>query len=162
MKLVLMRHAEAVSVAGSDAERALTPRGLEQARETAQWLLQQFPPPAAGHASLQVFSSPYLRARQTGSIVAEVLRQPLLALSHVTPDDDARVALGAIEEAATAETVVVVTHMPLVATLSQWLEEGVLSAGRGFMLAEARVLEMAVPGPQAGTRLAQFAPGLGL
>lgn len=158
MKLVLMRHAEAVAVAGSDAERALTPRGLEQARETAQWLQQQLPVAA----SLQVFSSPYLRARQTGSIVAEVLQQPLLALSHVTPDDDARVALGAIEEAATAETVIVVTHMPLVASLSQWLEEGVLSAGRGFMLAEARVLTMDVPGPQAATRLAQFAPGLGL
>lgn len=157
-----MRHAEA-GVASHDAERALTARGLEQARETAAWLSQQLAVTTAVTASsLQVFSSPYLRARQTGSIVAEVLQQPLLALSHVTPDDDARRALAAIEEAATADCVIVVTHMPLVATLSQWLEEGVLSTGRGFMLAEARVLEMEIPGPAAATRLLQFAPGLSL
>lgn len=136
MKLVLIRHAEAESMRTSDAERALTARGHEQARQTAVWLKKML----EGQTP-QLLVSPYVRARQTAAAITEAMALEPQLLTELTPDVDPRHALRAIEECVMAETVVVVTHMPLVAALASWLESGTLSAGGGFMLAEARLLE---------------------
>lgn len=136
-----MRHAEAEGMRTSDAERALTVRGHEQAQQTAAWLKQTL----EGEAP-QLLVSPYLRAQQTAAAITAAMQLEPRLLAELTPDVDPRRALRAIEENAANETVVVVTHMPLVAALSSWLESGTLSAGRGFMLAEARLLEMEVLG----------------
>ncbi len=122
-----------------DAERALTPRGHEQARQTACWLTQKL----EGDLP-QLLVSPYLRARQTAAAIAAALQIEPQLLAELTPDVDPRRALRAIEECVNSETVVVVTHMPLVAALASWLESGIVSAGPGFMLAEARLLEVEV------------------
>lgn len=58
MELLLWRHAEAVDGI-PDHARALTPRGLEQARRMARWLDRNRPGP------LRVLASPTLRTRQT-------------------------------------------------------------------------------------------------
>lgn len=140
MKLVLVRHAEAEALHASDAERALTARGHLQAQKTAQWLQA-----ALQGQSVQLLASPYVRAQQTAVVLASALGVTPRAVNDVTPDVDPRLALRAIDECreafAEADVVVVVTHMPLVAALAAWLESGVLSTGRGFMLAEARILE---------------------
>lgn len=156
MKLVLMRHAEAEGMRTSDAERALTARGHGQAVQTAQWLQQQM----EGGRSLQLLVSPYRRARETAVALADVFAVTPCFLDELTPDVDPRRALRALDVAATADIVLVVTHMPLVAALASWLEEGVLSSGAGFMLAEARVLETEVLGVAAARLQARYAPGL--
>lgn len=156
MKLVLMRHAEAEGMRTSDAERALTARGHEQAVQTAQWLQQQM----ADAVSLQLLVSPYRRARETAAALAEAFALTPRFMDELTPDIDPRRALRALDAAATADTVLVVTHMPLVAALASWLEEGVLSAGAGFMLAEARVLETEALGVAAARLQSRYAPGL--
>lgn len=156
MKLVLMRHGEAEAMRERDEARALTALGREQAAETAAWLLALLP----ADASVSLLASPYLRAQQTASVVAGTLGVPVQTVQGITPDDDARVALRAIEAQAKTECLVVVSHMPMLGALSSWLEDGSLSTGRGFMLAEARLLEGELLGAGLLERVEQFVPGL--
>lgn len=159
MRMVLVRHGEAEPSARSDAERALTPRGRRQAQLTGAWLLET----VGAAAAPRLLASPYRRAQETGHELAGLLGVALQTVQAITPDDDPRRALAAIEAAAAgADVVVVVSHMPLVGGLAAWLEEGVLSAGRGFGLAEARVLEMIEPGPGLASARDGFLPGLGV
>lgn len=157
MKLVLMRHGEAEAMRERDDARALTILGREQAAETAAWLAAQLP----ADATVSLLASPYLRAQQTAAVLAATLRLPgVQTVQGITPDDDARVALRAIEAQAKTDCLVVVSHMPLLGALSSWLEDGSLTTGRGFMLAEARVLEGELLGPGLLERIQQFVPGL--
>lgn len=143
MKLVLIRHGEAEAHAASDAERALTMRGRQQAQETAQWL-------SLRHAGdVLVMSSPYRRAQETAAVLLGHLPgAQTLIVPHITPDDDVRTALKAIAEQASADVVVVVSHMPLLARLAEWLESGTFTHGKPFGLAEGRefVLDEFLPG----------------
>lgn len=155
MKIVIVRHGKAEPHAASDAARALTGQGHKQARATAAWLRERF-----GHGKgIRVLASPYRRAQETALPIAEALGHAVHTVQDITPDDDPRLALAAIEKAgAQAEVLVVVSHMPLVAGLAAWLESGVLG-GRGFDLAEARIFEADLPGPGLATAGESFAPG---
>lgn len=148
-----MRHAEAEGMRTSDAERALTLRGHEQARQTADWLKQNL----AGD-SVQLLVSPYKRAQQTATAITQAMLLEPQFLDELTPDVDPRRALRAIEASVVSQTVIVVTHMPLVAALASWMESGVLSAGRSFMLAETRVLEAEILGAGTARVLADYFP----
>ena len=57
MKIVIMRHGDAVIGADDDAARALTATGRQQSRNMANWLQPQLP-----QVDL-VLVSPYLRAQ---------------------------------------------------------------------------------------------------
>lgn len=157
MKIVLIRHGEAVPFAADDASRALTSKGLQQARASAVWLRREL----GGVAGARLLASPYRRAQETAGVLASVLELPVHALDAITPDGDPRMALAAIGRAGEgAEVWVVVSHMPLLAALAAWLESGVLAAGRGFGLAEARILEAELPGPGLATSRSVYIPGL--
>lgn len=56
------------------------------------------------------------------------------------------------------DDLVVVSHMPLIASLSQWLSEGVLGTGDAFALAEVRVLEAQVLAPGIATVVDGYVP----
>lgn len=157
MKIVLVRHGEAMPFAADDASRALTSKGLQQARASGAWLLREL----GGVKGAKLLASPYLRAQETAGVIAGVLELPVHALDAITPDGDPRVALAAIGQAGEgAEVLVVVSHMPLVAALAVWLEAGVLAAGRGFGLAEARIFEADLPAPGLATPRSVYIPGL--
>lgn len=157
MKVVLVRHGEAGPHAGDDAARALTGRGWLQARSTAEWLRGEL----GTTTGVRLLASPYQRAQETAQVLAELLGTPVCTVAAITPDDDPRVALAAIEEAgAGADVLVVVSHMPLVAVLATWLTAGTLGSGRGFGLAEARVLEAELAGPGLATERAVHVPGV--
>lgn len=156
MRIVLVRHGKAEPHAASDAARALTPRGQEQARAAAQWLRDTL----GQGEGLCLLASPYRRAQETAAPIAAALGVAVRTVAEITPDDDPRRALAAIEAAGQgAETLVVVSHMPLVAGLAGWLQEGVLNAGRGFDLAEVRVLEAELPAPGLAREAQLFRPG---
>ncbi len=70
MKLYLLRHAAAVDVALSDAERELTREGREEARIAGAALAE------LGVKVSHILTSPLVRARQTADIVAKVLKFP--------------------------------------------------------------------------------------
>jgi phosphohistidine phosphatase len=71
MRLYLMRHGVAIDRDDPDcppeAERYLTPRGIERTREVAEGLAEMGIRPAI------LLTSPYVRAVQTGEIVCEAL-----------------------------------------------------------------------------------------
>ncbi len=69
MIVYLLRHAEADPDAGSDFERKLTPKGLEQASKVGKFLVRNGLLPEA------IVSSPVVRARQTAEAVEKKLGQ---------------------------------------------------------------------------------------
>ena len=74
-RLLLIRHAESEGnrdqVFTATPLVPLTPRGRIQAHFAASWM-------AARYSPVQVVTSPYQRARETASIIAEVLQLPTL------------------------------------------------------------------------------------
>ena len=113
MKVVVMRHGDAVLGADDDAARALTSLGREQSRAMALWLQQQMP-----HLD-RVLVSPYLRAQQTwqtirdlfGEVRVDVLDE-LVPHGHSAPVAD---YLRALE--GEVENLLVISHLPLVGYL---------------------------------------------
>lgn len=157
MKLFLVRHGEAEGHRTSDAERALTPRGWSQAREAGQWIAGQ-----AATGSTLLLSSPYRRARETAAAINESLHWREARFDLLTPDDDPRRALAALQACSTGlDALVVVSHMPLVAALAHLLETGGSGAGQGFLLAEVRTFAMPDLMAGLGEKGPGFAPGIG-
>jgi len=88
MKLYLLRHAEAVESedarSKSDAARLLTAKGIKRAKQLAHTLRQM-------HVTVDLMlSSPLVRARQSGEIMAHGLRLPgkLEVTPHLSPGGD--------------------------------------------------------------------------
>ena len=71
MRLILMRHADAVDSAGNDSSRTLSDHGWEQARAMGDWLQ------ALGVPIGRAVSSPYPRALETAERVAECQTAPV-------------------------------------------------------------------------------------
>jgi phosphohistidine phosphatase len=65
MKLYFVRHASASDAAERDEDREITPQGEEEARIVGRALAKLDAKPT------HIFASPFLRARQTASIIAE-------------------------------------------------------------------------------------------
>ncbi len=148
-----MRHAEAEDFAREDAQRRLTPRGIEQARAMGQWLAAQ------GAVIDMLCSSPYLRATQTSTELGRCFGLPLpRELAELTPSGNLKRLLrlwdrtdlpgGELPRAA-----IWVTHQPLVGELRNYLVEG--SVGHGFPFAPATIalLEYQHLGPGSASEI---------
>ncbi|MBF7687575.1 SixA phosphatase family protein [Acinetobacter rathckeae] len=137
MQLTLVRHGEAhpAGVDGNDTIRPLTPRGHEQAEQTAQYIKQKVAQP-----DLFVVS-PLLRAQQTlKHIQQQYPNIPVMLCDHIKPDDDAEVAVEWLSYL-DFENVVVVCHMNVVAHIEELL---LAQSFHSFSLAEARIYDQAV------------------
>jgi phosphohistidine phosphatase len=112
MKLYFLRHASAMDVAPSDAERALTNQGREEARIAGTALRELDVTPA------RVLTSPLVRAQQTAEFVAHALKLPASKVqvvdelkNGVSPSE----LLRALKSCADDAEVVLVGHMPSLA-----------------------------------------------
>lgn len=106
MLACFLRHAEAEASARTDFDRALTPKGVEQAVRAGSFCRR------AGLVPDVLWSSPVVRARQTAQIVARALRVevticPWLACG-MSPDQ----CLERLREAVTKKAVLLVGHEP--------------------------------------------------
>ncbi|UTW45749.1 phosphohistidine phosphatase SixA [bacterium SCSIO 12696] len=117
MKLFLLRHGDAASY-GEGGERPLTPLGLEQTRrivaEAANGL----------NAVESVYSSPKLRARQTAEAAVDAAQlglQPQV-VEQLLPGADIN-ALRAVIGGSEHNSVLLVTHQPLVGKLLDYLTD---------------------------------------
>ena len=72
MTIGFLRHAEAEDGRGSDFERKLTPKGLEQAAKVGNFCLRN------GLLPDLIITSPVVRARQTAKIVAKTTGSDLI------------------------------------------------------------------------------------
>lgn len=149
MQLLIMRHGEAASHS-VDQERTLTDFGRQQAAETAARIADSAWRPA------KIWSSPYVRARQTAAIVSEILNCPVEEKAFITPEDDPGLCLNALLENQ-QWPLLLVSHMPLVGTLSTLLIDG-HREGVAFATAQATVLDMPVVGPGCADLKTRFVP----
>jgi phosphohistidine phosphatase len=135
MKLYLVRHATAVDVAASDAERALTKEGRHEAKVAGRALVK------LGVAVDQVLTSPLVRARQTAETMAETLGladrvhvMEELGNAHTTTS-----LLRALGPWARAQGLLLVGHMPSLADhLNLLIGAGMtanVSLGKGTVVA---------------------------
>ncbi|UJF23192.1 phosphohistidine phosphatase SixA [Shewanella sp. OMA3-2] len=124
MQLFLMRHGEASFDAPSDRERMLTHHGRYQTGQMANLLNNRM-----SQLDL-VLVSPYLRAQQTWQVVSKHLpkARKCVVVDDITPSGDPKMAAEVILAYAQqykADTVLVITHMPIVSFLVSELVAGV-------------------------------------
>jgi phosphohistidine phosphatase len=107
MHLYLVRHAEAAA-GEPDALRPLTPGGREQARRLGERLREN------GVQADVVLTSPLLRARETGVLIARELGAEVAVEEALAPGATADSVARAAREAATpqARAIVAVGHQP--------------------------------------------------
>lgn len=125
MRIYIMRHGEAENFAASDAERALTSRGIMQSQQIATSLA-----PYLAEQLDQVWVSPYLRAQQTWqAMVAELpTANKVVNADDITPYGDAETvaeylrAMIAIDQ---PQSILLISHLPLVGYLTSELAQGV-------------------------------------
>jgi len=119
VELYVMRHGEAepASAGGTDAERQLSPQGKADVEAVARTLAR------AGVKPQAIFTSPLIRARQTGEIVSRVLGIAAEAAEALAPG----CRLGAVQslmEGGGLERVLLVGHEPDCSTIVRALIGG--------------------------------------
>jgi phosphohistidine phosphatase len=125
MKILLLRHGIAVDHGTPgyerDSERPLTPEGRRKTRVIARALGK------LGVAPDAILTSPYVRARQTAEIVADVLRRKsrLHGCAHLACGGSARQLIAEINQHhANAESLMLVGHEPDLSRLASLLISG--------------------------------------
>ncbi len=117
MRLMLFRHGEA-GVASRDFDRCLTDQGIADVRKVACTLADKL-------SAATAYVSPYVRARQT---CAEIQRNTDLKVCHelpiITPDDDPYKVIEWLNQHESEQTLLLVTHQPLVSRLISLLLDG--------------------------------------
>ena len=119
MNLLFLRHAPAEDLHGyaKDAERPLSTEGTDAMRTAARGIQQVF-------ATIDgIFSSPYLRARQTAEIVQEAYTEkPTITLApDITPEGPTSAALAVIDALPADGVFMLVSHEPLLSTMTSLL-----------------------------------------
>ncbi|MGF1706029.1 phosphohistidine phosphatase SixA [Enterovibrio baiacu] len=122
MHIYIMRHGEAHAFAASDEERQLTELGEHQSAAMAKWLAGQL---SSGTLDV-VLVSPYIRAQQTWQACEKLLPAATKVLTDegITPygdSEDVAAYLRALIAVDEPESVLVVSHLPLVGYLTaEW------------------------------------------
>jgi len=113
--IYIMRHGQSGPAAPSmpDSSRTLTERGFGEVRTVAARLNQRAPDIEL------VYFSPYLRARQTAALVTKALNAEMSLLEELHPGGDPDKIIDVLT--GTEGEVVLISHMPLVAELTQRL-----------------------------------------
>ena len=124
-----MRHGEAESNATSDSERQLTDSGRAD-------IVQMATDYADDLANVDIiWASPYQRAQQTAQLLSQELGKDIVTQDFLPPGGNPIEVLGALE-AYKHQTVLIVSHQPLVGTLVDGLaglEPGRYRMGTGSL-----------------------------
>lgn len=113
MDLLLWRHAEAEE-GENDFERALTARGLRQAKAVAKWIRQHQP------KQLRIIASPTVRTQQT----AEALELPFETNRKIGPDACVSELIAASGWPTASGAVLFIGHQPALGNLASLLLSG--------------------------------------
>lgn len=156
MRLWILRHGQAESMAASDPLRNLTRAGQLE----VQAILSQM-----REARLDgILASPYLRAQQTAELICRGLGHPrgVATAAWLTPDDNPHQVIDFLAERTEAE-LLLVSHQPLVSQLIALLVDGSRSAHYPMPTAGLACIDMDLPAAGLGhlqllTSPAQIAP----
>lgn len=124
MKIFIMRHGQAETFAATDELRALTEQGKQETIKMANWLAEK-----KGVTTFdRVLVSPYLRAKQTWLANQTYLTCNAMSIDEsITPYGDCeQVAtyLRALIELDSISSLLLISHLPLVAYLCAQLTDG--------------------------------------
>ena len=110
MQVFIMRHGEAESGTDADMLRELTPQGREDVKQMG----------ASYAADLSqvdsIWASPYVRTQETAQLLSEQLVKPMVTQTFLTPNGNPADVLNELE-AHRHQTVLIVSHQPLVGVL---------------------------------------------
>jgi phosphohistidine phosphatase len=118
VKLYLIRHGEAVYGDTDDINRQLTERGEQHAQNAALWLSKTVKGPVS------LWASPYLRTQQTAAPIAKALNIEVTSHNCLKPEMTAQKVVD--ELAKEEQSIILVTHLPLVGRLASLLIDGVV------------------------------------
>jgi phosphohistidine phosphatase len=115
MNLYIIRHAIAVEEdpSGDDSQRALTEKGAKKMRQIAKGLRM------LGTEFDLILSSPYVRAKETAEILADVfkMKKKLEFSDHLVPMANPNLLISEINEKYTVDSLALVGHEPYLSTL---------------------------------------------
>lgn len=138
-ELILLRHAEAVpfETAGDDRQRALSPRGEQEAQAAGRWLALH------GGRPQRVLCSPSVRAAQTAQLALQAMQH---APAPQTADDIYNASpgdlLALLDQHGDADSVMLVGHNPGIERLVALLVEGRSDDFRGMPPGALAVLHL--------------------
>jgi len=145
MKLYLLRHATAVDIASSDAERELTREGREEARIVGAALAE------LDVKLSRILSSPLVRALQTAESAEKALKFPgdVKSLDELENGASTTALLKALKLLPSANEILLVGHMP---SLSEHLAALIgAESAQAFPLGKASVACVELEHLRAGT-----------
>ena len=128
MEIYVVRHAIAVEQGTpgyeSDSERPLTDKGRKKMRQIAKGLRN------VGVEFDLILSSPYVRARETAEILADIfkMKKKIVYSDNLVPSEHPELLVGEINEKYSVGSIAVVGHEPYLSTLV-----GLLTAEGGKM-----------------------------
>lgn len=135
MTIIVMRHAEASWEMLSDKERSLTNVGKAQVKSTISQLIN------CGYIADRVYTSPYLRARETGGNAARLFAcKEIYVQQELSPNASGE---SVIHSLSNYGVTLLVSHMPLVSRVTRLMCGDKLAAevaAGGFHLAQAVVV----------------------
>jgi phosphohistidine phosphatase len=135
MQLVIMRHGEAEGFAGSDEQRNLTDFGRQQATAAGLRLKQ------LGMTFDQVWVSPFTRTQQTaGQVLPSLPTIERQTLDILVPDSNPATVIEQLESSS-AQSLLLISHQPLVSNLTALLETGSWRGGPAMAPASMVLLE---------------------
>lgn len=120
MKVYILRHGEALSkgdpAVSSDAERPLVDEGIRRSRQALEGFAK------LGISVNAIFTSPWLRAKQTAAIAADVLdmNQRLFELDELAGDRAIEAVMNALTKYS-HQDVMLVGHNPQLSELAAYL-----------------------------------------
>lgn len=148
--IFLMRHGQAENHARSDAMRLLTDYGKEYTQQIGNQLkdiLVKY-----HHQLPRILHSPYRRAADTAKIIIDSIihgHSPLpgseedlklAELDTATPDTSPQVCFASLSSYSES-SLILVSHMPLVASLASYIEHGNVFDAHPFQTSEIRAYE---------------------
>ncbi len=149
MNLLVLRHAEAVPHAATDAERGLTEKGAKQAKTVGRFCVSQ------GLIPGLIFSSPLVRARDTAQIVASCLegRNPVRLAEELRPGMTPERGLGLLRKESPHTTIMLVGHEP---DLTRFCANLLGAEEQAIHLRKAGLVSMSLAELKAGTAILEF------
>lgn len=150
MKLYIMRHAQAAFNAPSDREREITQNGADQTKELILKHADKL-----SDINL-VWSSDLTRAKQTASVVTEILGLESSEKSFLSPDGDPRIVLGELKDLNLSDCLLIVSHQPLVGELVSYLLSGNMHRAHPYDTSELLTLELDMFEPGMASMVGQY------
>ena len=120
MKLLVIRHGEAEPLRESDANRALTAKGISDAKALGNLISRE---ELDCHVCVV---SPYIRARQTldNILLASPAKPEIFVAEHITPEDPVVSAYQVLSAFSDYPSIMIVSHLPLVSRFIASLVDG--------------------------------------